>query len=294
MQKDNASLDPTGDSFFMEDVARSIASRHGESIIRAKFRAYITKFTRIAAMFEETVYGASALHIIPPTESDTLSSTRKLQSGGTVPRTSAPELLRSLKGHGYVWPSEEAKNRELACSASRIEGWRNTRSYYSFISDLASHHSHVAKSPTSPTHPASKPGPVDLSQPRIDLYHALSRLRTLKLTPSEAGAIYSALSSYCTDSESILELLELTPISEAGLFYVSLGLWHEERRVREAVADLLDRIRKHECGKHFYNRVGGWVSMGFKRCWQEREARLEEEEAAEGVAPGMDKAGRGS
>ena len=62
-------------------------------------------------------------------------------------------------------------------------------------------------------------------------------------------------------------------MSEAGLFYVSLGLWHEDRRVREAVAELLDRIRNHAAGKHFYARLGGWVNMGLMRCMQEKEAR---------------------
>jgi hypothetical protein len=84
------------------------------------------------------------------------------------------------------------------------------------------------------------------------------------------------------DYDSILELLELTPMSEAGLFHICLGLWQEDRQIREAVLDLLDRIRKHECGRHFYRRVGGFVSMGFMRCWREREARLEREEAEEG------------
>jgi hypothetical protein len=33
------------------------------NVIRAKWRDYIIKFTRIAAAFEESVYGASALYI---------------------------------------------------------------------------------------------------------------------------------------------------------------------------------------------------------------------------------------
>jgi hypothetical protein len=282
LQRDVTHSDLTSDAAFMEDVNRSIASRHGETTIRDKFRAYITKFTRIAAAFEEVVYGASPLYIISPAESETQSIPLGQQSTTSGTKSSTSDVAPTLKGHGYVWPSEELKNRELAASLHRIEGWRNTRSYYSFIQDLASRDSSTVKSPTSPALPKTDTGAAMRSRARFDLYHALSRLRHLRLLPPEAGAIYLALSSYCVDYDSILELLELTPMSEAGLFYICLGLWHEDRRVREAVLDLLDRIRKHECGRHFYSRVGGFVSMGFMRCWREREARLEGEEGEEG------------
>lgn len=261
--------DATGDMHFMDDISRSIANRHGESIIRAKFRAYITKFTRIAAAFEETVYGASNLTMIPPTEVD------EVEAPTTATAPPRPMSLKSssknLKGHGYVWPSDEAKTRELAASAARIEGWRNTRSYYAFISDLAAQ-SQDPKSPTSPTNMANMLTKVP-TRPYVDLYHSLAKLRTLRLPPTEAGAIYLALEAYCTDYDSILELLELAPVSEAGLFYVALGLWHEDSRVREAVTTLLDRIRKHPAGRVFFSRLGGWATMGFNRCLQEKEAK---------------------
>jgi hypothetical protein len=103
--------DPTGDAAFMGDVLRSIAARHGEAVIRAKWRDWVEKFTRIAAAFEETVYGASALYI----------GVEKAEPGN-----------ESVSGHGYVWSDEAAKLRELAGGVMRIEGWRITRSYYSF------------------------------------------------------------------------------------------------------------------------------------------------------------------
>lgn len=268
LSRESIASDSTGDTMFMDDILRSIASRHGESIIRAKFRAYITKFTRIAAAFEETVYGASALSVISPTEVE--ESSPNTPNGAKNARDFELEP-NALRGHGYIWPSDDAKNRELSASAYRIEGWRNTRSYYTFISDLASHPKHCP-SPTSPISMANMLAAKPIT-PYLDIYHALSRLRTLRLLPSEAGSIYTALNAYCIDYDSILELLEMAPMSEAGLFYVSLGLWHEDRRVREAVADLLDRVRNHAAGKHFYARLGGWVSMGLMRCMQEKEAR---------------------
>jgi hypothetical protein len=103
--------DPTGDAAFMNDVLRSIAARHGEGAIRAKWRDWVVKFTRIAAAFEESVYGASALYI----------GVEEAEPGN-----------ESVSGHWYVWSDEPSKLRELAGGVMRIEGWRNTRSYYSF------------------------------------------------------------------------------------------------------------------------------------------------------------------
>lgn len=108
----NNTQDLTGDNAFMADVLRSIAARHGERVIRAKWRDWVLKFTRISAQFEESVYGASALYI------------------GSEDQEAA---LPGASGHGYVWSDDAAKHKELAGNVTRIEGWRNTRSYYSFI-----------------------------------------------------------------------------------------------------------------------------------------------------------------
>jgi len=103
--------DSTGDMAFMSDVLRSIAARHGEGVIRAKWRDWVEKFTRVAAAFEETVYGASALHI----------GVEEAEPGN-----------ENISGHGYVWGDEPSKLRELAGGVHRIESWRTTRSYFSF------------------------------------------------------------------------------------------------------------------------------------------------------------------
>lgn len=277
-----ASHDPTGDIAFMEDIMASIETRQGESIIRSKFRSYISKFTRMAASFEETVYGASSLFVLPPTEIDsnnqnsnttTGPSTRKSSSG----TTNSNSVLRSLKGHGYVWATEDSKIRELSATTAKIEGWRSTRSYYNFIQDLAIQSQLASRDPTSPIFTATNRvnTPTDTAitpitpRPYLDISHTLSRLRTLRLTPSEAAPIYLALADYCTDHTSILELLSHAPLSEAGLFHVSLGLWHERKSVREATVRLLERVRSHPAGRIWFGRLGGYVKVGFSRAMGE-------------------------
>lgn len=109
--------DVTGDQAFIGDILKSIAARHGERVIRAKWRDWVVKFTRVAAAFEESVYGASALYI----------------GGDEAAEASRSMANGILSGHGYVWPDDLSKQKELAGNVTRIEGWRNTRSYYSFI-----------------------------------------------------------------------------------------------------------------------------------------------------------------
>jgi hypothetical protein len=254
-------IDATGDNQFMDTLLLSIANRHGENAIRAKWRSWVLKFTRIAAAFEETVYGASALYI----------GTHETDSGAY-----------GVSGHGYVWPDEGHKLRELAANVQRIEGWRNTRSYYSCIQDLARH---WAKRPVR----------------GLDMHHQHDKLRCLKLTHDQSAAIYLALarcveeaglSSESTNASStdltltndsdrkvvaqlqydtILQLLCVIP--DAGLFYLGLGLFHPRQDVRMAVVRLLGRIMDHSAGRHYWVQLGRFAKLAFFRVKREEEAQ---------------------
>lgn len=241
----SAHTDLSGDNAFMEDVQRSISNRYGENSIRAKWRAYIIKFTRMAAAFEEMVYGASNLFIIGPNEELSPDSPSSQKADPVDPTT--------LRGHGYVWQDEVTKQRELAVSVSRIEGWRTTRSYYSFIQDIAAMY--------YPSRPIQKP----------DLHHHHDRLRTLKLSHSDAGAIYLAFAHAVHDYAGICQLLTVTPESQAGLFYLSMGVFHPDVVVREATVDLLDRIAAHPAGRHFWNQLGRFAKLAYFRVKRERD-----------------------
>lgn len=244
----SSATDPTGDILFMQDIMQSVTSRHGEGTIRAKWRAFITKFTRVAAAFEESVYGASALYVINPNEGDVSA-----ESPVSNKTDAANKDLVNLRGHGYVWADDTVKNRELAASVARIEGWRNTRSYYAFIQDLVAlyYHNRPIKS--------------------LDLHHHHDRLRTRKLSHADSGAIYLALSAAIQDYNAVSQLLTVTPENQAGVFYISLGLFHPDLNVRAATVDLLERIAGHEAGRHFWNQLGRFAKLAFIRVKRERE-----------------------
>ncbi|CAN9262208.1 hypothetical protein AA0118_g10248 [Alternaria tenuissima] len=257
-------IDATGDTQFMEKLLESIANRHGENAIRAKWRSWVLKFTRIAAAFEETVYGASALYI----------GSHETDVGGY-----------GVSGHGYVWPDEGHKLRELAANVHRIEGWRNTRSYYSCVQDLARHWN---KRPVR----------------GLDMAHQHDKLRCLKLSHDQSAAIYLALARCVEEAgehsesknasssdlssmaqsltiandherktssqlqyETILQLLCVIP--DAGLFYLSLGLFHPRQDVRMAVVRLLERIMDHSAGRHYWGQLGRFAKLAFFRVKRE-------------------------
>lgn len=250
----SANGDATGDALFTEDLLRSITSRHGESAIRTKWRDYIMRFTRIAAAFEETVYGASALYI---------------------GASEADAGAYGVSGHGYVWADEGTRARELGANVWRIEGWRNTRSYYTFIQDLAA---------------LWERKPIR----SIDLAHQHDRLRTQKLSHEDSSAIYLALTTAVRSPTEVCQLLTVTPESSGGIFYVGLGLFHPAFRVRAATVDLLERIMAHEAGRHFWAHLGRFAKLAFFRAKRECEKMIESADSPGGVGGGgVDPAGVG-
>lgn len=219
------SQDFTGDVAFMEAVQRNISNHLGEVVVRMMWRDWVVRFTRIAAAFEEAIYGTSALFIGGP---------------------EADAGAHGVTGHGYVWSDEATRQRELAGNVQRIEGWRNTRSYYSLIQDLAQ--LYTSKPITS-----------------IDLHHHHDRLRTQKLRQDEAAAIYLAFAATIQSPAEICQALTVTSESHGGLFCIALGLLHPRRDVRYKIVELLDRIMHHEAGRPFWESLNRFSRLAFYR-----------------------------
>lgn len=222
--------DSTGDAAHMEAVLRNISSRLGESVIRNMWRDWVIKFTRIASAFEENVYGTSALLI-----------------GGLQTET---KNMFKLSGHGYVWRDEDTRLRELAGNASRIEAWRQTRSYFYFKTDILALH---------------KTKPIK----EIDLAHQIDQLRFKSMTQLEAQTVFQGLAELIRSEAEINQLLVATSEGHGGLFYVSLGMMHPRVEVRRKTTELLDRIGSHEAGKHFWRSLSKFSQLAYFRNRQE-------------------------
>lgn len=303
----NTTQDLTGDVAFMADILKSIAIRHGERVIRAKWRDWILKFTRISAQFEESVYGASALYV-----------------GGE----DEGKMLPGASGHGYVWSDDAAKNKELAGNVTRIEGWRNTRSYYSYIQVSVLYSSSRSSfspvflitlrrvHPSFPSHicfllisvgtrsslfGSCRRTPLltrsqDMAQvytarplKGLDLAHMHDRLRMQRLSPTQSKDIYLTLAKSIHSYDEICLLLNVAPESHAGLFYLALGLFHQDREVRVRTSELLSRISEHEAGQHWWKGLSRFEKLAFERIRREIEAEVRAKLEKEGLSPSLER-----
>ncbi|KAI8326422.1 docking domain of Afi1 for Arf3 in vesicle trafficking-domain-containing protein, partial [Choanephora cucurbitarum] len=87
------------DAEFMQEVMTAIHAHYGETSIRAKFQDYVLRFVRLAAVYEEEVYGQTNI---------------------------GWKLQEANLGCGPVFADEATKKKELKANANRIEGWRQT------------------------------------------------------------------------------------------------------------------------------------------------------------------------
>ena len=66
-------------------------------------------------------------------------------------------------------------------------------------------------------------------------------------------------------------LLSVAPESQAGLFYLALGLFHKDRDVRFRTADLLERVAEHEAGQHWWRVLSRFEKLAYVRIKKEAE-----------------------
>jgi hypothetical protein len=200
-----------------------------------------------------------------------MSYTESVSFGNSQERK-LDELPPDVTGHGYVWPTPQSKNIELAANSTRIEGWRNTRSYYNYIQDLTAVYVHR---------------PIK----RVDIQHLYDKLAKLRLTHEQSANIFLALCGAVHTEQEISQLLttmangvwENKPSASAtagqpGLLYIAMGLFHQRLDVREEVAALLGRVENHEAGRHYWQSLGRFAKIACDRIMTAKIERLRNEE----------------
>jgi hypothetical protein len=189
--------------------------------------------------------------------------------------------------------------REIQANVGRVEGWKQTRSYYSLVRDLA------------------RQWEKNECVRGIDLGFQVDRLRALRVGDAGAADIYLAIARAVEragvdvddpdfdnpvlefpdeaagedqpplDAEAearvlhrerarydvLNQLLCVLPESSGGLFYLTLGLFHRDPAVRAAVVGLLERVMAHEAGRHFWSSLGRFAKLAFFRAQKDGDTR---------------------
>ncbi|KAK9372977.1 docking domain of Afi1 for Arf3 in vesicle trafficking-domain-containing protein [Lipomyces chichibuensis] len=221
-----AGLGNSPDASFVEDIKPMILNRYGEDAIRGRFRKFISQFIQLCAAYDEAHGVNSAL----------------IGSRGLWP---VREHGYVVSGHGYVWADQQQKGRDLNHYMHVIEGWKETTNYKNYIFDLQ----HQVPIPVT----------------NMDLQHQIDRLRKLRMSSSSSAEIFNAIRDVVVNPNQITQLLACLPQSEDGLLPIAAGLFHAHEDVRYSAAEIINRIRDHEAGRHFYDELGLFHKLAFER-----------------------------
>lgn len=123
----------------------------------------------------------------------------------------------------------------------------------------------------------------------LDLAHMHDRLRMQRLSPTQSKDIYLTLAKSIHSYDEICLLLNVAPESHAGLFYLALGLFHQDREVRVRTSELLGRISEHEAGQHWWKGLSRFEKLAFERIRREIEAEVRAKLEKEGLSPSLER-----
>ncbi|KAH7886952.1 docking domain of Afi1 for Arf3 in vesicle trafficking-domain-containing protein [Phlebopus sp. FC_14] len=222
------------DNLFVEDLITAISSHFGETSVRMRFTEYVARFLRLASRYEEVTTGSTALSY-----------------------PSIPFVDGSL-GSGIVFPDDTVAYKELAANASRIEGWRRSKSYQYATIDFQRYQASTAMH-------------------GFDLLHQLSRLRLAKNMPdAEAELIVRSIVNNLQSYDQVVELLAHMPPHLGGLQPLSFCLFHQQEPVREATLDIFNELRLYPVGIVFLQYLNHFQRYAYVRQAHARESRNKE------------------
>ncbi|OAX42604.1 spindle pole body interacting protein [Rhizopogon vinicolor AM-OR11-026] len=229
------------DNMFIEDLISAITSHFGETLVRMRFTEYVARFIRLASRYEEVAAGTTKLGY-----------------------SSAPFVDGSL-GKGIVFPDEAVALKELATNASRIEGWRRSKSYQYSVQDSKKYRA------TAPIQ-------------GFDVTHQLSRLRMVKNLPdAEVELIVRSIAESLRTYEQVVEILAFMPPHAGGLQPLSFCLFHQQESIREATVDIFNELRQYPVGVIFLQALNHFQRYAYVRQAHARESRVKD--LSHGLAP---------
>ncbi|KAG8987929.1 hypothetical protein FRB90_003066 [Tulasnella sp. 427] len=239
----------------VEELVNGVSQHYGETMIRARVAEYVSRFVRIAAAYEDSVLGSTSIGFPMQSFSETGVSTSMVGMG-------IPQGLGGSLGSGMVFMDDATRAREMTSNASRIEGWRGTKSYEYWQQDFQNW---------------LEARPVK----GFDMQHQIGRLRYGKnMLDGEVELIVRSLHACVRTYDQIVELLSHLPPQHGGLIPITFGLFHTNRSIRENTVDLLDVIRTQPIGDKFVVNLNQFHRFAYIQILETRK-RQEAEKAAQ-------------
>ncbi|GAA6027633.1 hypothetical protein JCM8097_007956 [Rhodosporidiobolus ruineniae] len=229
------------DNVFMEEILNAISAHYGESVIRARFTDYVSRFVRLASRYEEDTTYTTSIGFRSSAFSD----------GSRGGYGAQPSL-----GAGITGADEGAVAREAAGSAARIERWMKTDSYKLYQQHFRQF-----------LHDSPVQG--------FDLTHQLVRLRqSRQLSSVEAKLIFQTLAKNIRTDEQVVALLAQLPSHFGGLLPLAFGFFHPSSEVRHHTLELFDQLSAHPTGRKFVQTLNAFHRSAYSRLSAERQAAL--------------------
>ncbi|KAI0044953.1 spindle pole body interacting protein [Auriscalpium vulgare] len=224
------------DNVFVEDIISAINYHFGESLVRARFTEYVSRFVRLASRYEEDMLGVTTIGYP--------SSTFNEGPGDS-----------SHLGSGIVFFEDAAGSRELTANISRIEGWRRTATYHIYQEEFKRSLSTNAIQ-------------------GFDVLHQLWRLRQVKqMQDAEVELIMRTLLESVQTYEQVVELLAFLPQHSGGLLPLSFGLFHQQEGIRDLTVDLFTQLRMVPVGVQSLQALNHFQRFAYVRQAHARESR---------------------
>ncbi|GAA5968749.1 hypothetical protein JCM11641_000720 [Rhodosporidiobolus odoratus] len=238
----------SADQAFMDEILHAIAAHYGESVIRARFTDYVSRFVRLASKYEEDATWTTSIGIRSATFAE-----RPMGAAGL--------------GSGIVAADEGTLTREVAASAARIEAWNQTASYK--LCQQAFRH-------LQQTYPIQG----------FDLAHQISRLRqSRQFSPDEARLIFQTLAASLKGDEQVIALLAHLPSHFGGLVPLAFGFFHPSPEVRHHTLELFDQLSLHPTGRKFVNSLNAFHRSAYARLASARDFVRQRDSAPPPVQP---------
>eukprot|EP01112_Ceratiomyxa_fruticulosa_P006401 TRINITY_DN171_c0_g1_i4.p1 TRINITY_DN171_c0_g1~~TRINITY_DN171_c0_g1_i4.p1 ORF type:complete len:741 (+),score=159.44 TRINITY_DN171_c0_g1_i4:381-2603(+) len=145
------------------------------------------------------------------------------------------------------WSDDLARTNELEANRLRLDAWRRTFSYSTYVEDR------IERLKSS-----------FIRDPLIPRY--IRKLRKNSVLPEEEVLeIYKSFISGISTEEQLTEFLSFLPEANGGLYPVAVSLFHCSQAVRRLTVELFSRLNSIKTGSGFISGLNQFLILGYDR-----------------------------